>query len=135
MNDLKKDRPVHLLGIGRIRDIFTFVRMGIDTFDCVSPTRMARHGWALMRGSSEERINIRNARFKDDPEPLDETMDNPASRDFSKAYINHLVKSGEMLGAQLLSMHNIAVMNRLMREVRQAIADGTLDALEKEWLP
>jgi queuine tRNA-ribosyltransferase len=133
--NLTKDRPIHLLGIGRIRDVFAFVRMGIDTFDCVSPTRIARHGWALIRGNPEERLNIRNAQFRDDPEPLDPSLDNPASRDFSKAYINHLFRAGELLGPQLVAMHNVATINLLMREVREAIRTGTLDALEKEWLP
>lgn len=129
------DRPVHFLGIGRIRDVFMFVRRGIDTFDCVMPTRIARHGMALMKGLPNERINLINARYKDDPEPLDPTMDLPASRDYSKAYIHHLFKAQEMLGMQILAQHNVAVINRLMREVRAAIKTDTLDALEKEWLP
>ena len=128
------DRPIHFLGIGRIKDVFQSVRFGIDTFDCVMPTRIARHGMALMRGLREERINLVNARYRDDPEPLDASMDIPCSRDFSKAYIHHLLKSGEMLAYQILSQHNVAVINRLMREVRAAIQNGTLDALEKEWL-
>ena len=132
---LPKDRPIHLLGIGRIVDIFNCVKLGIDTFDCVSPTRIARHGWALERGNPDERINLRNAKYRDDPEPLDASLDIPASRDFSKAYIHHLFKAGEMLGMQILAAHNVAVINRLMREVRQAIKDDNLDELEKEWLP
>lgn len=128
-------RPVHLLGIGRIKDVFAFVQQGIDTFDCVSPTRIARHGWALIKGSREERINIRNAPFRDDPDPLDPSLDIPASRDYSKAYLNHLFRADELLGAQLLAQHNVAQINRLMREVREAIKTGTLDNLEKEWLP
>ncbi len=128
------DRPVHFLGIGRIRDVFMFVRRGIDTFDCVMPTRIARHGMALMKGVPGERINIINAKYKNDPEPLDPSLDIPASRDFSKAYIHHLFKAQEMLGMQIMAQHNVAVINRLMREVRQAIKDGTLDALEREWL-
>ena len=129
------DRPVHLLGIGRIQDVFSGVRMGIDTFDCVIPTRLARHGWALMRGHPEERINLKNAQFREDPEPLDPELEIPASRDYSKAYIHHLIRAGEMLGSQLLAQHNVAVINRLMREIREAIRQGTLDSLEKEWLP
>ncbi|MBI4030744.1 MAG: tRNA guanosine(34) transglycosylase Tgt [Proteobacteria bacterium] len=128
-------RPVHLLGIGRIRDVFAFVRQGIDTFDCVSPTRIARHGWALIKGNPEERINIRNAPFRDDPKPLDPSLDIPASRDYSKAYLNHLFRADELLGAQLLAQHNVAQINRLMREVREAIKSETLDNLEKEWFP
>lgn len=134
MNQVHPDRPVHLLGIGRIRDVFAFVRQGIDTFDCVSPTRIARHGWALMKGQPDERLNLRNSAFKDDPEPLDPSLGIPASRDFSKAYIHHLFKAGEMLGMQIVAQHNVAVINRLMREIRAAIRAGTLDQLEKEWL-
>lgn len=128
------ERPVHFLGIGRIKDVFTFVRLGIDTFDCVIPTRLARHGMAYVRGTPGETINIKNARYRDDPEPLDESMGLAASKDFSKAYIHHLFKANEILGIQILAQHNVAVFNRLMREVRQAIKDGTLDNLEKEWL-
>ncbi len=135
MQRLREDRPVHLLGIGRIKDVFDFVRLGIDTFDCVSPTRIARHGWALVKGLPGERLNIRNACFRDDPEPLDPRIDIPASRDYSKAYLHHLIKSGEMLGMQLIAQHNVATINMLMREVRAAIKDGTLDQLQKEWLP
>jgi len=129
------DRPVHLLGIGRIHDVFSFVRLGLDTFDCVSPTRIARHGWALMKGAADERLNLRNARFRDDPEPLDPSLGIPASSNYSKAYIHHLLKAGELLGMQLVAQHNVAVMNRLMVEIRAAIKAGTLDQLEKEWLP
>lgn len=128
------DRPIHFLGIGRIKDVFKSVRYGIDTFDCVIPTRIARHGMALMKGHPNERINLLNAQYKEDPEPLDATMDIPASTEYSKAYLHHLLKAGEMLAMQIISQHNVAVMNRLMREVRAAIKDGTLDSLEKEWL-
>lgn len=134
MSGAHPDRPVHLLGIGRISDVFAFVRMGIDTFDCVSPTRIARHGWALMRGNPDERINLRNAQYKNDPSPLDPDLEIPASRDFSKAYLHHLLKAGELLALQLIAQHNVAVINRLMREVREAIVADRLDDLEKEWL-
>jgi len=129
------DRPIHFLGIGRIKDVFKSVRYGIDTFDCVMPTRIARHGSALMKGVPGEKINLLNSRYKDDPSPLDETLDLPSSRDFSKAYIHHLLKSGELLAFQIISQHNVAIINRLMREVRAAIKDGTLDQLEREYLP
>lgn len=131
---LPVDRPVHFLGIGRMKDVFRSVRYGIDTFDCVMPTRIARHGMALMKGRRDERINLMNAKYKDDPTPLDDTLDLPVSRDFSKAYIHHLLKAGEMLAHQILSQHNVAVINRLMREVRAAIKAGTLDELEREYL-
>lgn len=132
---LPNDRPVHFLGIGRIKDIFKSVRHGVDTFDCVMPTRIARHGMALIKGRRDERINLLNAKYKDDPTPLDETLDLRSSRDFSKAYIHHLLKTGELLAYQILSQHNVAIINRLMREVRAAIKAGTLDSLEKEYLP
>jgi queuine tRNA-ribosyltransferase len=129
------DRPIHFLGIGRIKDVFESVKYGIDTFDCVMPTRIARHGMALIKGVKNERINLVNARYKDDPEPLDSSMNIPCSRDYSKAYIHHLLKAGEMLAYQIISQHNVAVINRLMREVREAIKNDTLEALQKEWLP
>lgn len=128
------DRPVHLLGIGAIPDIFNCVRMGIDTFDCVSPTRIARHGWALAKGVPGNRINLRNARYRDDPTPLDPESEVAYGRDFSKAYIHHLLKVGELLAMQIVAQHNVAVINRLMREVRAALRAGTLDDLEKEWI-
>jgi queuine tRNA-ribosyltransferase len=135
LDNAAPDRPVHFLGIGKIKDIFKFVRYGVDTFDCVIPTRLARHGTAFMKGVKGETINITNARYREDKTPLDENNGVPASTDFSKSYIHHLVKSGESLGIQLLTQHNIATINRLMREVRAAIKNGTLDKLEKEWLP
>ena len=128
------NRPIHFLGIGRIKDVFQSVRYGVDTFDCVMPTRIARHGMALMKGVAGERINLINAKFKDDPDPLDESLGLPCSAEYSKAYIHHLLKAKEMLGYQIVSQHNVAVINKLMREVRAAIKVGTLDALEKEWL-
>jgi queuine tRNA-ribosyltransferase len=135
MESASPNRPVHFLGIGQIKDIFKFVRMGIDTFDCVIPTRLARHGTAFMKGVKGETVNLTNARFREDQSPLDENNGVPASTDFSRSYIHHLLKAGESLGIQLLTQHNIATINRLMREVRAAIKDGTLDQLEKEWLP
>jgi queuine tRNA-ribosyltransferase len=128
-------RPVHFLGIGQIKDIFRFVRFGIDTFDCVIPTRLARHGAAFMKGAPGGTINLKNARYRDEQEPLDPENDIPASRDFSRAYIHHLFKAGEMLGMQILAQHNVATLNRLMREIRKSIKAGTLEKLEKEWLP
>jgi queuine tRNA-ribosyltransferase len=134
MQYVRRDRPVHLLGIGGIADIFNGVRQGIDTFDCVSPTRIARHGWAIMAGQPGQRLNLRNGRFRDDEAPLDETSPYWASHSFSRAYVHHLFKAGEFLGMQILSMHNIAQMNRLLADIRQGIATGTLDAVERHWL-
>jgi queuine tRNA-ribosyltransferase len=128
-------RPVHLLGIGGFIDIFTNVRQGIDTFDCVSPTRMARHGWALVKGAPRERMNIRNAPYMKDPAPIDESCDCYTCKNHSRSYIHHLFRTGEILGMQLMSIHNVATMNRLMREVRHAIQMDTLDILQQEWIP
>ncbi len=134
LENTAQDRPVHFLGIGKMKDVFKFVRMGVDTFDCVIPTRLARHGTAFLKGTPGETINLKNARFRDDFTPLDEDNEVSASRDFTRAYIHHLLKAGEPLGAQLLTQHNIATINRLMREVRKALAEGRFDALEKEWI-
>lgn len=138
MDHVPESRPVHFLGIGKIRDVIKFVRLGIDTFDCVIPTRLARHGAAFVKGgnpdSGGETINLMNARYREDPEPLDESMDIACSNSFSKAYIHHLLRADEILGIQILTQHNVALINRLMREVRAAIKSGTLDVLEKEWL-
>ncbi|HCM83159.1 MAG TPA: tRNA guanosine(34) transglycosylase Tgt [Alphaproteobacteria bacterium] len=123
------DRPTHLLGIGGIEEIIRGVMLGIDTFDCVSPTRMARHGWALAPFEPAGRINIRNAQHREDHNPLDTTLNNPASSQFSRAYLHHLFRAGEMLGMQLLTQHNIAVMVRLMAEVRAAIRAGDMAGL------
>ncbi len=129
------DRPVHLLGIGKIEDFFACVRMGIDTFDCVTPTREARHGRAFMKGVPGGAINLFNSRFREDPEPLDESLGLASSALYSKAYLHHLLKAEEMLVTQIISQHNVATIARLMREMRVAIANGTLDQLEREWLP
>lgn len=129
------DRPVHLLGIGDFDDVFANVVQGIDTFDCVSPTRMARHGWALKKGVAKGRVNLRNARFREDPGPIDENCEHCYTcANFSTAYLNHLFKAGEVLAFQLLSIHNVATMNRLMREVRAAIRAGTLAHLAPQWV-
>ena len=134
MSHVHPDRPVHFLGIGKIKDVFTFVRLGVDTFDCVIPTRLARHGAAFVKGEAKETINLKNARYRDDESPLDERICIPASQNFSKAYIHHLLKANELLATQILAQHNIATMNKLMREVRSAIISSNLDSLEKEWL-
>lgn len=128
------DRPVHLLGIGSFIDIFTNVRAGMDTFDCVSPTRIARHGWALVKGAPKERMNLRNAQYMKDQDPVDSSCECYSCRHHSRGYIHHLFRTGESLGMTLLSIHNVATMNRLMREVRAAIAADRLDAAQKEWV-
>ncbi|MEZ5928742.1 MAG: tRNA guanosine(34) transglycosylase Tgt [Parvularculaceae bacterium] len=118
---MPKDKPRYLMGVGKPADIVGAVARGVDMFDCVLPTRAGRHGQAW---TSEGPINIKNARFIDDPEPLDPASDCPASRDYSKAYLNHLFRAGEYLGPMLLTWHNLAFYQQLMAGMRAAIAEG-----------
>ena len=141
MGPLDDDRPVHLLGIGSVADIWRGAAKGIDTFDCVNPTRLARHGGAYLRPATRpetagdrDHINLRNARFRDDQEPLDPECTCYTCRHYTRAYIHHLVRVGELLGIQLLSLHNVAFMNRLMAAVRDAIATDTYTAAQSHWL-
>lgn len=128
------ERPVHLLGIGGIRDIWEGVEMGVDTFDCVTPTRIARHGWALKKKAKDFRINLRNARFREDERPLDGDCACYACENFSRGYIHHLFKAGEILGLQLLTQHNIAFMVGLMTEIRSALLRGKFAETKRAWL-
>jgi queuine tRNA-ribosyltransferase len=119
---LPSDRPRYLMGVGTPDDMLEAVARGVDMFDCVMPTRNGRHGMAFTRHGQ---LNMRNARHQDDPRPLDEESAWPATRDYSRAYIHHLVRSGETLGAMLLSEINIAYYQSLMQGIRAAIANGT----------
>lgn len=118
---LPADRPRYLMGVGKPADIVGAVLRGIDMFDCVLPTRSGRTGQAF---TSEGVLNMRNACHAEDPRPLDATLGCPASRDYSRAYLHHLVKSKEILGAMLLTWHNLAYYQDLMRRIREAIAAG-----------
>lgn len=142
MERLRPDRPVHLLGIGGVGDIFSGVLQGIDTFDCVHPTRLARHGGALIRfdqwnGDSHnfpEHINLNNSRFAHDESPLDPKTDDSFLSQFSKGYIHHLLKAKEMLGQQILTYHNVKFMNDLMKNIRHALQANTLHELQQQYL-
>jgi queuine tRNA-ribosyltransferase len=138
MRHLRDDRPTHLLGIGGPDDIFHGVAHGIDTFDCVHPTRIARHGSALARpvhAEGRDHLNLRNARFADDASPLEPDCDCPAcSGGISRAYIHHLVRTGEPAGGMWLTLHNIRFMTRLMQAVRGAIGAGRLGEAGREWV-
>jgi queuine tRNA-ribosyltransferase len=118
---LPAEKPRYLMGVGTPDDILESVARGIDMFDCVLPTRAGRHGVAYTRFG---KINLRNARHADDPRPLDEESDCPAARDYSRAYLHHLVKSGEMLGAMLLTWNNLAYYQRLMACARRSPMGG-----------
>ncbi len=131
---LQEEKPRHLLGIGDIESIFHGVRCGIDTFDCVSPTRIGRHGWALVKGG-ERRLNMSNARFRDDQEAMSPWCDGECCRGgYSRAYIHHLLRVGESLGGILLTYHNIRFMTGLMEAIRKGIESGRLRDVEREWL-
>jgi len=125
---LPADRPRYLMGVGKPVDLVEAVARGVDMFDCVLPTRSGRHGQAWGWGGS---VNLKNARFAEDDEPLDPSSDCPASRDYSKAYLHHLVKSEEILGQVLLSWHNIAFYQSLTAAMREAIAQGRFEAFRK----
>jgi len=127
--DLPADRPRYLMGVGTPEDILEAVRRGIDMFDCVMPTRNGRHGLAFTRYGA---VNLRNARHADDPRPLDEESLWPSARNYSRAYLHHLVKSGETLGAMLLSEINIAYYQDLMAGMRAAIHGGTFAAFHEQ---
>src|SRR6202046_2103645 len=131
---LPQDRPRYLMGVGTPQDILESVRRGVDMFDCVMPTRNGRHGVAFTRFGQ---FNLRNARHADDPRPLDEESAWPSSCGYSRAYLHHLVKSGETLGAMLLSEINIAYYQHQMHDIRAAISNGTFesfrDRTRAEW--
>lgn len=116
-------KPRYLMGVGKPADIVGAVARGIDMFDCVLPTRAGRHGQAWTKIGP---INITNARFAEDPEPLDPESACPASRDYSKAYLHHLVRAGEYLGPMLLTWHNLQYYQDLMSGLRAAIGAGAL---------
>lgn len=118
---LPTERPRYLMGVGKPDDMVGAVLRGIDMFDCVMPTRSGRTAQAFTRRGP---VNLRNARHADDPRPLDETADCPATRDHPRAYLHHLVKSDEILGATLLSWNNVWYYQEVMRGLRQAIEEG-----------
>jgi queuine tRNA-ribosyltransferase len=126
---LPPSRPRYLMGVGTPDDIVESVARGIDMFDCVMPTRAGRHGVAYTRRG---KITLRNSRHAEDKRPLDEETDWAPARDYSRAYLHHLVKSGEMLGSMLLSWNNLAYYQRLMQGIRAGIAEGQFDDFRRE---
>jgi queuine tRNA-ribosyltransferase len=128
---LPVDKPRYLMGVGTYREMAQAIAAGIDLFDCVIPTRLGRHGTALVQG---QRINIKNAQYKRDYQPLDPTCPCYACQNFSRAYLNHMVRSREMLGYMMLSLHNITELIRFTQQIRQAIFDGTFTHKFATWL-
>jgi queuine tRNA-ribosyltransferase len=132
---LPRDKPRHLLGIGEIEDIFEVVSRGIDLFDCVTPTRMARTGTLFARSAERFRIHILNAKFRDDPRPIDEECSCDTCRTYSRAYLRHLFIAKELLAIRLATIHNLHFLESLMVEIRNAIKEQRLSVLWEEWLP
>ncbi|MEJ2291411.1 MAG: tRNA guanosine(34) transglycosylase Tgt [Deinococcales bacterium] len=137
---LPEGKPRHLLGIGDVPSILEAVERGVDTFDCVTPTRNARTGAAFVRqGDDGERpngfrINLRNARFAQDLRPLEDGCDCPTCRSYSRAYVRHLFKANEQLAQQLVTVHNLRFMARLMADIRGSIENGRFGAFKAELL-
>jgi queuine tRNA-ribosyltransferase len=127
--------PRHLLGIGDVDDLIEGVSRGIDMFDCVSPTRLGRHGAALVRNREKRwRLNVKNASLRDDKGPLDAACNCYTCQNFSRAYIHHLFRAEELLGIRLISLHNVAFLLNLMHDIRLALRAGTFADLRKAWL-
>jgi queuine tRNA-ribosyltransferase len=122
---LPSSRPRYLMGVGTPEDIVHAVGLGIDMFDCVMPTRNARNGWLFTRFGD---LKIRNARYQRDTSPLDPTCGCPTCGSFSRAYLHHLQKTGEILGARLNTLHNLYFYQQLMRELRDAITSDSFSA-------
>jgi queuine tRNA-ribosyltransferase len=118
---LPKDKPRYLMGVGKPDDIVEAVRRGIDMFDCVLPTRSGRTGQAF---TADGPINIRNAKFAEDQEPIEPGCPCPTCTKFERAYVHHLVRSGEILGAMVMTEHNLWFYQRLMQELREAISSS-----------
>jgi queuine tRNA-ribosyltransferase len=122
---LPADKPHYLMGVGTPEDLVEGVDAGVDMFDCVMPTRNARNGWLFTRFGD---VKIKNARHKDEDRPLDESCDCYTCRNFSRAYLHHLHRAGEILGARLNTIHNLHYYLQLMREIRAAIDAGEFQA-------
>jgi queuine tRNA-ribosyltransferase len=128
---LPEDKPRYLMGVGAPDDLAQGILRGIDIFDCVLPTRLARHGAVF---TPDGTINIGRAQFARDPRPLDEECDCACCQQFTRAYLRHLVKAGELLGHYLLSVHNIRFLIRHMEAMRRAILEGDLEAYTQRFL-
>ncbi len=134
------EKTKHLLGIGAVEDIFTYVEQGIDTFDCVLPTRLARTGYIYLRPESggklenKFRYRITNSKFKSDKEGLDPHCDCYVCKNFSRAYLHHLFNAEELLSYTLATYHNLYFFNRMMIEIREAIEKDKFKGLKRKWI-
>ena len=128
---LPEDKPRYLMGVGTPEDLIEGIRRGVDIFDCVLPTRLARHHAVF---SPEGRLNLMNAAFARDKRPIDKTCTCYTCQTFTRAYLRHLIAAKELLAGTLLSIHNLSALIRLMNEIRAAIIDGTFESRVPEWL-
>lgn len=137
---LDPKRPTHLLGIGGVCDIFEGVAAGIDTFDCVHPTRLARHGGALVRpehlpdGKNSDHINLNNGIFRLNDNPIEPDCSCYVCQNYSTGYLHHLLKARELLAYQFISIHNVCFMNRLLSAIRTAVKNNSLALEKKRWV-
>ncbi len=129
---MPEDRPRYLMGVGTPRNILEAVRRGVDFFDCVIASRNARHANLFTHNGV---VNLNNAKYMRDPNPIEPGCGCPACKNYSRAYIRHLIKAGEMLGMRLCVLHNLYFYNHLMEEIRQAIEEGRYDAFADEMGP
>lgn len=127
---LPQDKPRYLMGVGKPDDIVGAVKRGVDMMDCVLPSRSGRTGQGWTRRGQ---VNLRNARHAEDTRPLDEACTCPACRNYSRAYLHHVIKSGEIIGSMLLTWHNLHYFQEIMAGMREAIAAGRFDAWEAEF--
>ena len=127
---MPKDKPRYLMGVGTPSNIIEAVARGVDFFDCVMPARNARHGRLFTWQGS---INMKNAKYELDENPIDPECDCPVCRRYTRAYIRHLFKAEEMLAMRLCVMHNLYFYNKLMEKIRCALDEGTFDAFRREY--
>ena len=127
---IPKDKPRYLMGVGSPDDLFEGVIRGVDMFDCVLPTRIARNGTAM---TSNGKVVVRNATYQEDFTPLDSECDCYVCRNYSRAYIRHLIKANEILGARLITYHNLYFLLKLMKNIRNAIQKDNLLQYKKEF--
>ena len=128
---LPEDKPRYLMGVGEPTDILEGVERGVDMFDCVLPTRLARHGHAFTRTG---KINVKNAKYKEDFTPVDPECDCECCKHYTKAYIRHLIVANETLGQRLLSIHNLRFLIKLTEEIREAIKEDNFDNYKKDFI-
>jgi queuine tRNA-ribosyltransferase len=128
---MPRDKPRYLMGVGTPADIVKAVSRGIDMFDCVMPTRNARNGHLFTEAGV---VRIRNARYRDDPRPVDEACECYTCRNYSRAYLSHLDRCGEMLGSRLNTTHNLHYYLTLMSRIRAALEEGRFNQFARDWL-